>query len=52
MRIVYRKTIDYNAAKNVERNFMRKNRDICMIFDSIGHFKEHFLKSVPGDYLK
>lgn len=52
MCIVYRKTIDYNAAKNVERNFMQKNKDICMTFDNIGHVKKHFFKSVPGDYLK
>lgn len=43
----YRKTIDYYVAKNVKRNFMQKNRDICMIFDNIVRVKEHFFESIP-----
>lgn len=45
--VYYRKRIDYYVGKNVERNFMQKNRDICMIFDNIVRVKEHFFESVP-----
>lgn len=45
--VYYRKIIEYHVAKNVDRNFLQKNRDICMIFDNIVHVKEHFFESAP-----